>query len=119
MSDSFFILIKGRIPSKKNSQMAINNRVVESNRHKKWRRNNAHQVLHYKGLKLKNFDIQLEFWMPDNRRTDLDNKVTTILDYLKKMDVILDDSWQNIRSTYYRPRGVDKKNPRVEIWLKH
>ncbi len=76
------------------------------------------QILKYKGSNLANVDIQLEFWMPDNRRCDLDNKVTSIFDLLKDMDVIEDDCWQCLGSYYVRAGGIDKTNPRAEIWIK-
>lgn len=112
------LTIQGRIPSKKNSTINIRHTRLPSNKARQWMRDAGVQIMAFKGKKLKNVDIQFEFWMPDNRKTDLDNKVTSVLDLLKDMEVIADDSWQNVPSFYARCRGIAKENPRVEIWIK-
>ena len=109
------LTIQGRIPSKKNSNIRYG---VTSKRHQRWHESATVQLLEYKNRRMDNVDIQLEFWMPDNRRCDLDNKVTSIFDLLKDMDVIEDDCWQCLGSYYVRAGGIDKTNPRVDIWIK-
>lgn len=62
--------------------------------------------------------MQLEFWMPDNKETDLDNKVTSVFDMLQKAEIIKGDHWQTLGKYCVNANGIDKINPRVEIWIK-
>ena len=112
---SLEIVIKGRIPAKKNSKIRYG---VTSKRHQRWHESATIQLLDHKGADLNNVDIQLEFWMPDNIRTDLDNKVSTVFDLLCDLEIIRDDCWQSLQSYYVRAGGIDRKNPRVELWIK-
>ena len=88
-----------------------------SNSYQEWERSAGIELLKYKGLKLPKVEIQMEFWMPDNRRTDLDNKVSSIFDMLKRAEIIADDCWQVIDFHSAKSRGVCKEMPRVEIWI--
>lgn len=65
--------------------------------------------------KLTQKGITMSFWLPDNRRTDLNNKAASILDMLVDNGILEDDSWQIIGEERYIPMGVDKDDPRVEI----
>ena len=60
----------------------------------------------------------MKFWMPDNRRTDMDNKCASILDLLVDNFHIPDDAWQETGPIHLIPMGIDKLNPRVIIsWI--
>jgi len=106
--------IYGRIPAKKNSRVKYG---VTSKEHRSWHKKQSLELLKYKNRMMDNCTMQLEFWMPDNRRADLDNKLTSILDLLKDLRIIKDDCWQCVPSIYIRCCGIDKKNPRVFIWI--
>lgn len=110
--------IDGRIPSTKNNRRNFRRTSLPSERATQWQETAASQILQYRGMKIAKSDIQFEFWMPDNRKTDLDNKVTSLLDLLKNLEVIKDDSWQCVPSIYACCRGISKEMPRVEIWIK-
>ena len=114
----FHLVIKGRIPSKKNNRRNYVKTSLPSVKFLEWHHNATTQLLSHKGLNMDKFDAQFEFWMPDNRVTDIDNKVSSVLDLLKDLNIIVDDSWQHLESYYARACGIDKKNPRVEIWLR-
>lgn len=62
-------------------------------------------------------NIREVFYREDERRCDLSNMIAAIDDILVKYGIIVDDNWKVVRghdgSTVY----VDKKNPRVEIYV--
>ena len=60
----------------------------------------------------------MDFYFPDNKRTDLDNKSSSVLDILVDMGIIEDDRWQITGRIMLYPMGIAKKNPRVEIFIK-
>ena len=114
------LIVKGRIPSKKNNRrgFSVHGKIPASQNYLDWRMDAGLQLLKYKGSNLTNVDIQIEFWMPDNRRCDLDNKVTSIFDLLKELNIIEDDCWQCLGSYYVKAGGIDKINPRADIWIR-
>ena len=64
-------------------------------------------------------EVQMDWYMPDNRRCDLTNKAESILDLLVDTGVITDDSWQHVGRIMLYAKGIDRKNPRVVIWVKY
>lgn len=56
--------------------------------------------------------------MPDSRETDTDNKVTGIFDMLQAAKIIKGDHWQTLKNYSVKVNGIDRVNPRVEIWIK-
>jgi hypothetical protein len=62
-------------------------------------------------------EIQLVFWLPDNRKCDLTNKAESVMDLLVDCEVIEDDCWQVIPKLYLNAAGIDKEDPRVEIYI--
>jgi crossover junction endodeoxyribonuclease RusA len=61
----------------------------------------------------------MDWYMPDNRKTDLTNKAESIMDLLVDCKIIDDDCWQVIPRIMLDARGVDKENPRVTVWIKY
>ncbi len=114
------IIIKGRIPSKKNSKI-ISCRgsrplLFPSSNYKKWHDDASEQLKFYN--KEENIEIEgikLSFFMPDNRCSDLTNKAESVMDLLVDNGFLEDDSWQITGKIELIPCGVDKENPRVEI----
>jgi len=119
------LTLTGRIPSKKNSRNLFvckgkNPRImnIPSNKYAEWHAEAKLQV-EKQFYALDNIEeIQTEWYMPDNRRCDLTNKVESVLDLLVDCGMIPDDCWQVVPRIYLIARGVDKKNPRVNIWIK-
>jgi len=109
--------IDGRVPSKKNSRKSVGRFTVASDQYRNWASAAGAQIMQHKGKMLDKVEIQMQFYFPDNRRADLDNKVTSVLDLLKDMQIIKDDSWQCVPAFHAQSMGVDKKNARVLIWI--
>ncbi len=110
--------IQGRIPAKKNNRRNYGRTSLPSENYVRWHTMAAMQIIEHKGENIEKCDLQFEFWMPDNRVTDLDNKVSSLLDLFKDLGIIKDDCWQCVPSIYMRCAGIDKLNPRVKIWIK-
>lgn len=111
--------IRGRIPSKKNNRRNFGRTSLPSLRFGEWKQEAGVQLLKYKDLNIQNIsEIQMDFYFPDNKRTDLDNKSSSVLDILVDMGIIEDDRWQITGRIMLYPMGIAKKNPRVEIFIK-
>jgi len=109
--------VKGRIPSKKNRYRIAGKRLISDEKYKEWHEQATFQLLEHKNAGIEKAEIQMEFFWPDNRVCDLTNKAESINDLLVDLNIIKDDSWQVIDSVYLRSAGVDKENPRVDIWI--
>lgn len=62
-------------------------------------------------------EVVVEVWNKDNRKHDLDNQVSTILDALVKAGVIPDDSQTTVQKITAEYKGIDKDDPRAEITI--
>lgn len=111
------LVIPGRIPSKKNSKMAIpiHHRcvLVTQARYKEWHKE-ASQYLQ-KIVFPARVELTITFYFPDHRRTDLSNKTESIMDLLVDNGVLSDDNWTVVPQLTLIAGGVDKVNPRAEI----
>lgn len=92
MKSCVFIL-EGSVPSKKNQRMTFykNGRVINipSKKYQDWHEMCEKQLKALKAPSMNPpYEITLCFWMKDNRRTDLDNKVGSVLDLLQDAGVI-------------------------------
>lgn len=59
--------------------------------------------------------IDLYFYAPDKRATDLTNKAESIMDLLVDNKIIEDDNWWIVTDLGLHFRGLDKENPRCEV----
>ncbi len=110
------IVIRGRIPSKKNSRITTRTgRSFPSKKYTEWHTDAEWQVKTQNVLPIKTDSLVLTFYFPDHRRADLTNKAESVMDLLVDCKIIEDDSWQTIRSVLLQSEGVDKENPRCEI----
>ena len=116
LSTIFFI--EGNVPSKKNSRQifAKGSRLINipSKRYKEWHDSALKQLDGFGSLKPP-YQIYLVFWMPNNRRCDLDNKVASVLDLLQDAGIIEDDCWQDLGFIQARAGGISKDAPRVKV----
>lgn len=112
------ITIIGRIPSKKNGKVWTGKYLVSSASHTKWELQASHQIEDFANLFIESAEIQIDFYWPDLRNADLTNKAESVMDLLVKMNTIEDDNWKIISDIQLRSCGLDRKNPRAEIWIK-
>lgn len=111
------LVLKGRVPSKKNSKQRTWKMLISS---KSYQEREKKQLKELKkqvdplgiaeGVKVKYI-----FYMPDNRVADLSNKVESINDLFVKYGLIKDDNRKILNELYIVCSWVDKENPRVEI----
>jgi Holliday junction resolvase RusA-like endonuclease len=125
------LVIKGRIPSKKNhhSGLCIRNPktgkyraiVFLDNKYKNWEKE---QILYLSSVKkeenietISRCSISMKFYFPDKRKTDLHNKAEGVYDALVSSNILEDDNSDVIPEQHLLFGGVDKDDPRVEIDL--
>ena len=111
-------MIEGDTPSKKNSRQLFYKKGrminIPSQRYKDWHEQALAQVKGYP-LLTPPYQIYLTFWMPTNRRTDLDNKVASVLDLLQDAGIIEDDCWQKLELIQATSGGISRDCPRVKV----
>ena len=116
------LIVSGRIPSKKNSKkvFVVNGRLViaPSSEHAKWERDAKKQLSlqSQAGTKLFGDVITIKIFAPDRRASDLTNKAESIMDLLVACGHIDDDNWFVVKRLNLIFGGVDRENPRAEIY---
>lgn len=112
------ITLDGRIPSKKNNKIFVKRGprtfLIPHPNYTAWHEEQSWMLKKYKGIRTTS-KIKAEFWLPDNRKTDLSNKIESVMDLLVDNGIIEDDSWQIISDLHLIANGIDKENPRVVI----
>ena len=109
------ITILGRIPSKKNSRIHTRTGMsFPSAKYTAWHKDASSQLIG-KNKITNGSTITINFYFPDNRRTDLSNKAESIMDCLVDNGLLEDDCWQIVPTLNLVGCGVDKVNPRAEI----
>lgn len=118
------LVISGDTPSKKNGKNVAYNRAtgrmfpVSNPRYLAWEKAAvAELVLQSNSLQISEYPIALTltFYFKDRRTHDLDNVAGSVMDTLKKAQIIEDDSIKYINRLNLVFGGVDKDRPRVEI----
>lgn len=112
------ITLYGRIPSKKNSKMAIpmGRRCIllPQKNYKEWHKDASLQLLGKKDISVP-CRLTIEFWFPDARKTDLSNKCESIMDLLVDNGILPDDNCLVIPELLLIYHGIDRINPRALI----
>lgn len=123
------LVYPGVIYSKKNSKRIVTNRrtgrpVIVSNRNAKEQEIEMMWLFEDQAMQQgwnpklgESYKIDIKIWQKDNHRRDLDNQATAILDGLVKSNVIPDDNCFVLSSLSIRNCGIDKENPRAEIYV--
>lgn len=115
------IILKGRIPSKKNRLVrwtAKNGRTFISpdKIYKEWHEMCSWQLKSQKAQPVSEVkSVEIVIYAPDNRKSDLTNKIESIMDLLVDNKIIVDDNWFIVGDMHLKFGGVDKVNPRAEI----
>ena len=124
------IIIRGRIPSKKNSVVIFvrNGKLFKmpSNKYREWHKDASLQLVGQKPIPLamtglpfvKVNCIELRIFAPDRRASDLTNKAESVMDLLVDNKILADDNWFVVPIVLLTFGGVDKADPRVEITIK-
>lgn len=113
------ISILGRTPSKKNSRMVFvrHGRIcnIPSKAYSEWHKTAIEQL---PNIELKDIkEVTLQFYAPDKRGTDLTNKAESIMDLLVDKKILEDDNWFIIPKITIEFKGIDRDNPRCEIFI--
>lgn len=61
-------------------------------------------------------ELHLKFFAPDLRKSDMTNKAESVMDLLVDNHFIVDDNWFEVNKLLLEFGGVDRENPRVEIY---
>jgi hypothetical protein len=117
------IKLIGRIPSKKNSKIIVCKGsypiLLPSKNYSLWHEEQSWELKKYKILIKKPIAkcelVEIKFYAPDKRSTDLSNKTESIMDLLVDNEIIKDDNWFVCKSLFVSLVGIDKNNPRAEI----
>lgn len=121
MANLYNFTLTGRVPSKKNNKRIVHSKfgrpfLISSDQHNEWHKQAKEQLSHLSNEGI-NFPISVSyrFYMPDNRKCDLSNKIESINDLLVDINFIEDDNWKILKEIHIYATEVDKQNPRVEI----
>ncbi len=115
------ITILGQVPAAKNrhiiSMRGSRPMLLPNKEYRAWKEDAAWQLK--QAPPITNYPISLTclFYVKDNRGRDMDNMLASVLDALQKAGVIENDDWQHIRPITIDCAGIDKANPRVEVYL--
>ena len=118
------IIIRGRIPSKKNAHFAkyVKGKIClfPNTKYQQWENDQIKRLMADKirPLKLdKPLKVVYKFRFPDSRKTDLSNKLESINDLLVRYGLFVDDNHEILACIEATSMGIDKENPRCEIEL--
>ena len=116
------LIISGTVPSKKkNSRINTRSgRSFPSKRFTSWETTAVPELqAQFRGLIVTDYPIAIEmvFYNGDNRRHDLDNQCSSILDTMVKASILEDDNQKYVNSIRLTYGGHDKTSPRCEIFI--
>ena len=122
--DRLKIILKGRIPSKKNSKQVFARGgrviVIPSKNHEAWHEEQSYMIKKYRPKKpIEKCEVEILFYAPDKRKADLTNKAESLMDLLVDNNFIVDDNWFVCYEIKLYFGGVDKKNPRAEVIINY
>lgn len=114
------IILKGRIPSKKNQKIIVCRGryplLLPSKNHQIWHEEKSWELKIQKVSRIENIkSVEMIFFVPDNRKADLSNKAESLMDLLVDNGILEDDNCFVVPKLILSLGGVDKENPRVEI----
>ena len=118
------LTIKGKTPSKKNSRNIFvrNGRIVNvpSKLYKEWHDHAMIQLQQqFNNYQVSDYPIAINVlvYYGTKHRHDLDNALSSIMDVLVDAQIIVDDDVEHISQITVQHGGLDKEDPRTEIYL--
>ncbi len=118
------LIIKGKTPSKKNSRNIFvrNGRIVNipNKLYKVWHEDAIIQLKQqFREYQISDYpiDLNIVIWYGTKHRHDLDNALGSIMDTLVDADIIVDDDVSHISQITVQYGGLDREDPRAEIYL--
>lgn len=118
------LTIKGNVPSQKNGKRIVKNggrtMLISNQRVLDWKKMAILELkTQFRGMQVTEYPISitLVFWFDNRRRHDLDNAAAGVMDALSDADVIEDDNVNFVDCLTLQYGGIDKTNPRAEIYL--
>ena len=87
---------------------------------REWKQSAIQELaLQFRGYRVTGYpiDLSLVFYFDNERRHDLDNAAAGVMDALVQAGVIEDDNVKYVSCPTLQYGGVDKTNPRAEIYL--
>lgn len=120
------LTISGNVPSQKNRKIISVNRATgrpflrSAPAVKEWQaRAEAELQEQFAGYKVTDYPITVTVvvYFDNKRRHDLDNALASVMDALSNSGIIEDDNVDCVETITVSYGGIDKENPRVEIWL--
>lgn len=119
-------LLKGRIPSKKNSKIMVCRgkfpTLLPSSDYRKWQKDALEQLAKNKIPKKKLQSvpwISVIFYAPDNRKFDLSNKFESIADLLVDYGLLEDDNYSILGDIQLCFGGVEKDEPGALVEMEY
>lgn len=115
--------LSGQVPSLKNSKQIFVNRktgkrfITSSQSSKQWAEDAMWQLKGKKPVESYPVAVTMVFYFKGKHRKDLDNACSSVLDVLKTAGIIVDDDWTHVCPITIDCGGIDKAEPRVEIYL--
>lgn len=116
------LVITGTAPSKKNSRIInrATGKSFPSKRYTDWNKQAISELTEqFSGYMVTNYPIELTvvFYNGDMLRHDIDNALSSVLDTLQDAGVIEDDSQKHISCITVSYGGLERENPRTEIFI--
>lgn len=120
------LTISGSTPSQKNRKIISVNRATgrpflrTAPQVKVWHEQAVTELREqFKGYRITDYPISIAvvFYYDSNRRRDLDNGLSSIMDALVDAGIIEDDNYKFVDNIDVSYGGYDKINPRCEIYI--
>lgn len=120
------LVITGEVPSQKNAKTVGFNRttgkpfIMSKKEVKAWKATAIQELQQqFKGYRVTDYPITVTvvFYYSRDSRKDLDNSLSGVCDALVQAGVIEDDDWKHVECYVVQFGGLDKNNPRAEVFL--
>jgi Holliday junction resolvase RusA-like endonuclease len=93
---------------------------IPSAKYTAWHKDAMLQVINISKMyaSITNLHIEIDFFAPDKRASDLSNKAESIMDLLVDAGIISDDNWWIVNRLVLNFRGVDKVNNGARVYIR-